>query len=144
MEPVSNPDFSLSFLDHVALRVADLERAAAWYEKVLGLRPYKLPEWGPFPVYMLAGKSGIALFPARLDDPAIDPGSRNIKIDHFAFQVTRENFDRALLRYQALGLEYEVKDHYYFHSVYTEDPDGHTVELTTLVVAAEDFYGKPG
>lgn len=58
MEPVSNPEFSLSLLDHVALHVADPERAAARYEKVLGLRPYKLPEWGPFPVFTLAGKPG--------------------------------------------------------------------------------------
>ncbi len=42
----------------MALRVADLERAAAWYEKGQGLRQYRLPEWGPFPVFKVAGKSG--------------------------------------------------------------------------------------
>ncbi len=34
----------------------------------------------------------------------------------------------------------DFQDHHYFHSLYTADPDGHTVELTTLVVAEEDFY----
>lgn len=136
--------FSIAFLDHVALRVTDLEGSATWYGKVLGLKRYQLPEWGPYPVFMLAGKSGIALFPAHLEDPEADPASRNVKIDHFAFHVSRENFDRALKRYSALNMDYEVKDHHYFLSVYTSDPDGHTVELTALVVGEEDFYGKPG
>lgn len=134
------PPVSLAFLDHVAIRVADLERSAAWYAEVLGLQRYDLPEWGPYPIFMLAGKSGLALFPANHQDPVLDPDSLNVKIDHFAFHVSRENFDRALLRYKALGLAFEVKDHTYFHSVYTEDPDGHTVELTTLMVPESDFY----
>ncbi|MEZ4794777.1 MAG: VOC family protein [Flavobacteriaceae bacterium] len=50
--------FHIDFLDHVALRVRDLEVSVAWYEKVLGLKKYQLPEWGPFPIFMLSGKSG--------------------------------------------------------------------------------------
>jgi len=64
--------FQINGLDHVAIRVIDLDAAAAWYEKVLGLRKYKLPEWGDFPVFMLAGKVGVALFPADTSDSAID------------------------------------------------------------------------
>ena len=142
MKPSLSPELSLSFLDHVAIRVADLERAATWYGQVLGLKRYQLPEWGPFPIFMLAGKSGVALFPARLEDPESDPESQNVGIDHFAFHVSRKNFDLALERYSALNMDYEVKDHHYFLSVYTLDPDGHTVELTTLVIPEADFY-KP-
>lgn len=138
------PDISLAFLDHVALRVADLERSAYWYGEVLGLQRYQLPEWGDFPIFMLAGKSGVALFPARLEDPASDPGSRNVRIDHFAFRVDRENYEKAKKRYFELELEFSEQDHHYFHSIYTRDPDGHTVELTTLVVGEAEFYGKSG
>lgn len=134
--------FEIDFLDHVAIRVRDMEVAADWYEKVLGLKRYQLPEWGDYPIFMLAGTSGVALFPARAEDPAMDPESRNVKIDHFAFQVGREAFQQAREHYKALALEFEFQDHHYFHSLYTKDPDGHVVELTTLVVPPEDFYSR--
>ncbi|MGB5355176.1 MAG: VOC family protein, partial [Eudoraea sp.] len=57
----SNNTFEIDFLDHVAIRVKDLKVSEAWYEKVLGLKKYQLDEWGPFPVFMLAKKSGVAL-----------------------------------------------------------------------------------
>ena len=134
--------FEINFLDHVAIRVRDIESSAFWYENVLGLKRYKLPEWGEFPIFMLAGTSGIALFPALESDPAIDPDSRNVRIDHFAFQVSPENFRKAKGHYESLGLQYDFQDHHYFHSIYTRDPDGHTVELTTLVVDPNDFYSR--
>lgn len=135
-----NNAIQIDFLDHVAIRVKDMAVSAQWYQKVLGLKKYNLPEWVGVPIFLLSGKSGIALFPANTDDVALNPGSRNVKIDHFAFHVNRDNFQRALERYQELGLEYTVKDHHYFDSVYIQDPDGHTVELTTIKVDPTEFY----
>lgn len=132
----------LEFLDHVAIRVKDLEVSATWYQKVLGLKKYQLKEWGPFPIFLLAGKSGIALFPAKSEDPELPEHSKNVKIDHFAFHVTTENFEKAKGRYQDLDIEFTFQDHHYFHSIYTKDPDGHTVELTTLAVDKAAFYRK--
>lgn len=133
-------DFKLDFLDHVAIRVKDINASAAWYEKVLGLKRYQLEKWGEFPIFMLSGKTGIALFPANLNDPALDSSSMNIKIDHFAFHVSNEAFAKARKHYENLGITYSFKNHHYFHSIYTKDLDGHDVELTTLVVDADDFY----
>lgn len=132
----------LEFLDHVAILVKDLEVSAKWYEEVLGLKKYQLPEWGDFPIFMLANKSGIALFPANTEDTKIDIQSKNVKIDHFAFNVNKENFEKAKRRYTEMNLDFNIQDHHYFHSIYTKDPDGHTVELTTLVVDEQSFY-KP-
>ena len=132
--------FRIEHLDHVAIRVADLEISSEWYERVLGLKRYKLEKWGEFPIFLLSGKSGIALFPANLEDPEVNQSTLNIKIDHFAFNVTNENFERARKRYEELGIQYQFKDHFYFHSIYTYDPDGHTVELTTLLIDEKDFY----
>ncbi len=134
--------FKIDFLDHVAIRVRDMEVSADWYEKVLGLKRYQLPEWGEYPIFMLAGTSGVALFPARESDPEINLESRNVKIDHFAFQVSRAAFREAREHYGTLELEFEFQDHHYFHSLYTRDPDGHVVELTVLVVPPEDFYSR--
>lgn len=133
-------DFQIDFLDHVAIRVKDLEVAAQWYERVLGLQRYTPAAWRPFPIFLLAGKTGIALFPANTDDPQLAPFSKNVKIDHFAFQLSAKNFAKARVHYEELGITYEFQDHHYFHSIYTKDPDGHTVELTTLVVPESDFY----
>jgi len=133
-------DFKLDFLDHVAIRVKDMEVSARWYQKVLGLKKYQLEKWGEFPIFMLSGKSGVALFPANSKDPELNASSHNVKIDHFAFNVTNENFKKARIKYEELGLDYIFKDHFYFHSIYTADPDGHTVELTTLMVDEESFY----
>src|SRR5210317_1984762 len=113
----------IEFLDHVAIRVADMEASARWYEKVLGLKRYQLPEWGDFPIFLLSGKSGIALFPANTSDTKFEPTSKNVKIDHFAFNVTNENFGKAKERYIELNLEFNIQDHHYFDSIYTNDID---------------------
>ena len=133
-------NFEIEFLDHVAIRVKSIELSADWYERVLGLKKYQLPKWGKYPIFMMSNTSGVALFPAELADEKLDKNSKNIGIDHFAFNVTNENFEIAKNRYLSLGLNFTIKDHYYYHSMYTKDPDGHNVELTTLMVNAKDFY----
>ena len=60
--------FEIRFLDHVAIRVSDVETSVNWYEKTLGLRRMKMTEWGDFPIFMSCGKTGIAIFPANLND----------------------------------------------------------------------------
>lgn len=132
----------INFLDHVAIRVKDMNVSAEWYEKVLGLKKYQLPEWGEFPIFMLSGKSGVALFPANPRDPVADLKSRNVRIEHFAFNVNRESYEQARKHYAELELEYREQDHHYFDSIYTEDPDGHTVELTTIKVDENEFYAN--
>lgn len=123
------PAIQIDFLDHVAIKVADMERSITWYQQVLGLQALKLEAWGDVPVFMLAGKTGVAIFPAK-GNKKKEP---DILIHHFAFNVDRENFEKAKQRYEALGIDYEFQDHHYFHSIYTHDPDGHRVELTTQV-----------
>ena len=123
----------ISFLDHIAIRVADMDVSASWYTSVLGLKRVKVEKWGEFPIFLFAGKSGIALFPADLASDSINRSSKHVGFDHFAFNVDFENFKRARNRYEKLGVNYTFKDHHYYHSIYTQDPDGYTVELTTSI-----------
>ena len=75
--------FEVGFLDHVAIRVKDVEFSARWYEKVLGLKRLSVPEWKNYPVFMSCGKSGVAIFPANLADPEIDKQSKNTGFQQF-------------------------------------------------------------
>lgn len=134
--------FKIDFLDHVAIRVKNMAKSIAWYEKVIGLKLFQLPEWGEYPVFLLAGKTGIALFPANPDDDECNRASKNVKIDHFAFNVNQENYQKAKLHWKALNIKFEEQDHHNFHSIYTKDPDGHQVELTTPVrIDKSTVYG---
>lgn len=131
--------FKIRFLDHVAIRAHNIELSANWYEKVLGLKKYTLSEWGPFPIFMLSGKTGIAIFPAKMEFKG-QSQKAPVFIDHFAFNVGKEDFEKAKNHFRELDIHYDFQDHHYFHSIYIKDLDGHTVELTTIVVDEESFY----
>jgi len=125
--------FSINYLDHVAIRVRDLEESALWYSRVLGLERFQAEEWGPWPIFMLAGKTGIALFPRKEQKEDTKMSVREMRSDHFAFMVSKASLDHAMKHLDTLNIKYEWQDHYHFHSIYMQDPDGYKVELTCLI-----------
>lgn len=134
--------FSINFLDHVAIRVRNIDTSVEWYSKILGLKKYQLKKWGDYPIFMLSGKSGIAIFPANIKDEELNLNSRNVKIDHFAFNVSNIDFNKAQEYFKKLNEPFQFQDHHYFHSIYLKDPDNHTVELTTLLINEDKFYSN--
>ena len=123
----------INFLDHVAIRVSDMEQSAAWYENVLGLTRFGDPEhWGPAPYMLVSGESGIAIFPKREDDDLNYVAERM----HIAFNVDNNSFETFKKSLNHKGIEFTEEDHYYFHSIYLNDPDGYKIELTTRVRAS--------
>lgn len=117
----------VNFLDHIAIRVADPEASAQWYESVLGLTRFDDQGYWGYPIVMQANKTGIALFPALKKDDLDYINSRM----HIAFHVDRESFRAFQHTLEQRGIGFSFEDHHFFHSIYMKDPDGYTIELTT-------------
>ncbi|MCH8998674.1 MAG: VOC family protein [Proteobacteria bacterium] len=121
-------NFAIQGLDHVVLRVADLERAVRFYCEVLGCSEERRVESIGL-VQLRAGAALIDLVPAG-GTPETGAGN----MDHFCLRI--EPFDEAGLRAHlaAHGVEVgEVARRYgaegHGPSLYLQDPDGNTVEL---------------
>jgi catechol 2,3-dioxygenase-like lactoylglutathione lyase family enzyme len=138
-------------LHHHAFRSRDIEKTRHFYEDVLGL-----PLIGTFvetenvvdpesPNYIhtffeMGDGSCLAFFqfPKDLrDGTGVEP--LDAFSHHFAMEVDgKDAVDRARAKFDELGLEYTILDHGYCYSIYTRDPNGMTVELTSNVeVTAE-------
>ena len=116
-------------LDHIVLKVSDMERSVAWYADVLGLDTVRLEEWrrgeAPFVSMRVDASTVIDL---QLGDVT------GINMDHFAMVVDDVDLvelaasgrmgivpaPRQLFGARGVGL-----------GIYVRDPDGHTVELRT-------------
>ena len=123
-------------LDHLVLRVADLERSLRFYTQVLGcVEERRIEKLGL--VQLRAGASLIDL--VDLERPlgrsgGAPPGAGGRNVDHFALAL--ERFDEAELRawLETNGVEPgPVDERYgaegYGPSMYVRDPDGNVVEL---------------
>ena len=114
-------------LDHVVLRVADMDRAIAFYEQVLGLHVERRLESIGL-VQLRAGAAMIDLVPRTEDE---DDG-RNM--DHFAVRIEEMDVPALTAHLKSHGIDPgEVRRRYgaegYGSSIYVTDPDGNTVEL---------------
>ena len=124
--------FAIKGLDHVVLRVADLDRAIRFYCEVLGCHEERRVE----SIDLVQLRAGAALIDLVLAEGTPDPGpvSGRANMDHFALRI--EPFDEASLRahLESHGVEAgEVATRYGAEgdgpSLYITDPDGNTVEL---------------
>jgi len=123
-------------LDHVVLRVLDLERSLRFYCGALGCTEERRVEKLGL-IQLRAGAQLIDLVPVdsplgRLGGDA--PGETARNLDHFAVQLA--DFDEAAIRahLEAHGVEPgDVADRYgalgMGPSMYVRDPDGNVVEL---------------
>jgi len=128
--------FQMTGLDHVVLRVRDLEQSLAFYQGVLGCAVEKVQARIGL-TQLRAGRSLIDLI--TLDGVlgskgGAGPGPEGRNMDHFALGVTP--FDEAAIRAHlaAHGIEVIESGPRYGAegegpSVYVQDPDGNIVEL---------------
>jgi catechol 2,3-dioxygenase-like lactoylglutathione lyase family enzyme len=123
-------------IDHIVLRVVDLDRMIAFYCDVLGCAVERRQDEIGL-VQLRAGRSLVDLVPVdsklgRMGGGAPEAQRRNV--DHFCFRV--EPFDGEAIRSQlaAAGVEAgNVESRYGAEgegpSIYLSDPEGNTIEL---------------
>ncbi|HEY5722489.1 MAG TPA: VOC family protein [Allosphingosinicella sp.] len=126
---------NLAGIDHVVLRVADLETSLRFYEDVLGAKLEKKQE--SIGLYQLrAGASLIDLVP--VDGPlgrqgGAPPGAEGRNVDHVCFRVLPWNGEAILAHLRLHGIESEIVTRYGAEgdgpSIYLSDPDGNGLEL---------------
>ena len=115
---------------HVHLKVAELERAIAFYRDVLGLEVTQ--RYGSQAAFLSAGgyhhHVGLNTWMSRGGKPA-SPGATGLF--HVAFLYpTRSDLARAVRQVLACGVEFDgASDHGVSLAVYFSDPDGNGIEL---------------
>jgi catechol 2,3-dioxygenase-like lactoylglutathione lyase family enzyme len=103
-------------VDHVAFESPDPDRAAAFYERLLGARVVKT-EGHPVMAYFRTG--ALALH---------EPGGPE---QHTAFRVSAEERAELARRLEAEGIATEERDHGIAVGLFFRDPDGRLVEAIT-------------
>jgi catechol 2,3-dioxygenase-like lactoylglutathione lyase family enzyme len=123
-------------IDHVVLRVVDLERVERFYREVLGCTVARRQEAIGL-IQLRAGSSLVDLVPVdgklgRMGGAA--PGKEGRNVDHVCFRV--EPFDETAIRAHlaAHGVEAGPTDARFGAegdgpSIYLQDPEGNTIEL---------------
>ena len=120
--------FATLGLDHVVVRVADMDRALAFYSGVLGWPEERRVESIGL-IQLRAGASMVDLVPRGPDDP---PGPGNM--DHFAVRIAPWSPDAIRAHLEANGFETgepAMRNGAEGNgwSIYVDDPEGNTLEL---------------
>lgn len=111
-------------IHHVAVRVADLERARAFYGDLLGLtelRRFEHPDGTPRSVWLRAG-AALVMLETRLASQGDEQGSGHL----LAFAIDdQQHWAERLEQAGVVVLERSA------HTLYVRDPDGHRVGLSS-------------
>jgi metallothiol transferase len=110
-EAPATPTFNASGLNHLALRVTNVERSRDFYRKHLGL---SVVSEGETNCFLGCGKNFVALF--RSESPGMD---------HYCYTIPDYDAGKVVDRLKAAELAPERHS----NRVYFEDPDGLTVQL---------------
>jgi catechol 2,3-dioxygenase-like lactoylglutathione lyase family enzyme len=132
----SQPLVKITEMDHIVLRVKDVEVSLQFYTELLGLRPERAEQWRAgeirFPSARLNDDTIIDFF-ATDQQPIGKNGVRNQ--DHFCMVIEPTDMDDLKSRFEAMGVEIQAGPgkrwgaHGDGISLYIYDPDDNVVEL---------------
>jgi glyoxylase I family protein len=107
-------------LHHVSVRVRDVPRSRAFYERLLGITTIERPDLGFPGTWYRAGTAEIHLIEReKLRPSGIDPTDPHFALEVDDLAAVRRALDEAGVEYLALG----------DGLLWVHDPDGNTVEL---------------
>ena len=123
----------MSTLDHIILKVNDLDESVLFYTKIMGFE--NVGQDGPFTVLRVSDTFQLQLAPWNTDG-----------YEHYAFALSRQEFDDVFSRVKSSGIDYGPS----FHQVgtnegpgeesgargpaptlYFNDPNKHLIEIRT-------------
>ncbi len=119
---------TLSSLDHVNIRTANLAPMSAFYERVLGLNK------GPRPPFSFGGAwhycGGIAA--VHLVEVGKAPAGKEPRLEHFAFRAKGMKTFLEKLRQEEIPFDIRVVPESGIQQVNVSDPDGNHIEIQFL------------
>ena len=132
----SQPLVKITEMDHIVLRVKDVETSLRFYTEVLGLQSERVEQWRAgeirFPSARLNADTIIDLF-ASDQEPIGRDGVKNQ--DHFCMVIEPTDMDELKSRFEEIGVGIQAGpgkrwgSHGDGTSLYVYDPDDNVVEL---------------
>ena len=133
---VSQPLVTITEMDHIVLRVGDVEESLRFYSDVLGLEVERVEQWRAgevrFPSVRLNADTIIDLF-ASDQEPIGKEGAKNQ--DHYCMVIEPTDMEALKAQFEAIGVEIQAGpgkrwgSHGDGISLYIYDPDDNVVEL---------------
>ena len=130
------PLVKITEMDHIVLRVKDVETSLKFYTETLGLKPERIEEWRAgkirFPSARINADTIIDLFAS--DQESIDKdGVKNQ--DHYCMVIEKTDMEELKSKFEAMGVGIQAGpgqrwgSHGDGTSLYVYDPDDNVVEL---------------
>ncbi|MDE2778770.1 MAG: VOC family protein [Chloroflexota bacterium] len=133
---VSQPLVTITEMDHIVLRVSDVEESLRFYSEILGLPVERVDQWRAgdvrFPSVRLNADTIIDLF-ASDQAPIGKDGAKNQ--DHYCMVIEPTDMEALKAQFEAIGVEIQAGpgkrwgSHGDGISLYIYDPDDNVVEL---------------
>ena len=130
------PLVKITEMDHIVLRVKDVETSLKFYTETLGLKPERIEEWRAgkirFPSARINADTIIDLF-ASEQEPIDKDGVKNQ--DHYCMVIEKTDMEELKSKFEAMGVGIQAGpgqrwgSHGDGTSLYVYDPDDNVVEL---------------
>lgn len=132
----AQPLVKITEMDHIVLRVKDVEVSLRFYSETLGLIPERVDQWRAgdvrFPSVRLNDDTIIDLFASEQETISRD-GVKNQ--DHFCMVIEPQDMDELKTKFEAIGVDIQSGpgkrwgSHGDGISLYVYDPDNNVVEM---------------